>query len=154
MTSENSVLCEKALASLKGKWGSSILIFAVLVFPTTILEFVPQIGESISFICEGSLLYGITMVSLKIARNQNADFNDAFSGFQNFGKAFVTFLFMSIYIFLWSLLLIIPGIIAAYSYSLTFYLLIDEPELSAEAAIQKSIKIMEGNKWKLFLLHL
>ena len=61
---------------------------------------------------------------------------------------------MSIYIFLWSLLLIIPGIIAAYSYSLTFYLLIDEPELSAEAAIQKSIKIMEGNKWKLFLLHL
>jgi len=55
---------------------------------------------------------------------------------------------------LWSLLLIIPGIIASLSYSQTYYILADDEKISAREAIKKSKKIMMGNKWKYFVLGL
>lgn len=55
---------------------------------------------------------------------------------------------------LWTLLLIIPGIIAAYSYSLVYYILVDEPNLKPLEALRKSKKMMYGNKAKLFYLGL
>ena len=61
---------------------------------------------------------------------------------------------MSIFTFLWSLLLFIPGIVKAYSYSMTMYVLADHPEMSATDAIAESQRIMQGNKWRLFCLDL
>ena len=58
------------------------------------------------------------------------------------------------YIFLWSLLFIIPGIIKAYSYAMVPYILEDRPELSAEDTIRLSTKMMDGHRWQLFCLHL
>lgn len=52
------------------------------------------------------------------------------------------------------ILLIIPGIIAAYAYSQTWYILIDKKDISALDAIEESKKIMMGHKWRLFLLSL
>jgi uncharacterized membrane protein len=65
---------------------------------------------------------------------------------------FLTGLLMSVYIFLWSLLLIVPGIIKALSYAMTPYILRDHPELRYDAAIRESMRMMQGNKMKLFLL--
>ena len=59
-----------------------------------------------------------------------------------------------IYEFLWTLLLIIPGIIKYYSYAMTKFILLDEPELKYDAAIEKSMEMMKGKKFKLFLLDL
>jgi uncharacterized membrane protein len=55
---------------------------------------------------------------------------------------------------LWSLLLLIPGSIKSYSYAMTEYILKDNPELQNNAAIEKSMEMMNGHKLRLFLLHL
>ena len=77
-----------------------------------------------------------------------------FSGFKNFGNALVAYLVMTIFVFLWLLLLIIPGIVAALAYAQTFYLLADNPSLDGLDAIRLSKRMMRGYKWKLFCLWL
>lgn len=63
-------------------------------------------------------------------------------------------LLQMLYVFLWSLLLIIPGVIAAYRYSMTHYILAENPEMGANDAITRSKELMKGNKWRLFCLQL
>ena len=58
------------------------------------------------------------------------------------------------YTFLWSLLFIIPGIIATYSYAMTGYILAEHPELTASEAIERSKEMMSGNRFRLFCLQL
>jgi len=73
-------------------------------------------------------------------------------------KVFLKLIWVSIvqgiFVFLWSLLLLIPGIIKGLAYSQTFYLLKDHPEYTVLEAITESRKRMVGYKWKYFLLHL
>ena len=73
-------------------------------------------------------------------------------GFQNYWHNFATLFLRDLYICLWSLLLIVPGIIKAYSYRMVPYILADNPELSANEAITRSRQMMDGNKWQAFLL--
>ena len=77
-----------------------------------------------------------------------------FDGFKDYGRVFLTSLLQNIYTFLWTLLLIVPGIIKFYAYAMTPYILIDNPELSANQAIYLSKKMMKGHKFDLFILHL
>jgi uncharacterized membrane protein len=63
-------------------------------------------------------------------------------------------LLKAIYLILWTLLLIIPGIIKSYSYAMTEFILKDNPEMKNNAAIEKSMAMMQGKKMKLFLLDL
>ena len=63
-------------------------------------------------------------------------------------------LLTTLYTFLWALLFIIPGIVKAYSYSMVYYIKIDHPEYTASQAIDESKILMDGKKWKLFLLDL
>ncbi len=76
------------------------------------------------------------------------------TGFQNYGHSFVTLFLRDLYLVLWTLLFIIPGIIKAYSYCMVPYILADNPELSANEVITKSRQMMDGNKWQVFLLDL
>ena len=62
-------------------------------------------------------------------------------------------LLRSLYILLWSLLFIIPGIIAGYRYAMTSYILAEHPDMRAGDAISYSKEMMKGNKWRLFCLH-
>lgn len=75
-----------------------------------------------------------------------------FSRFSIFGRALGLRLLMAVKIFLWSLLLIVPGIIAAYRYSMAPFLLAETPDLTASEAIEKSKLLMSGNKGRLFCL--
>ena len=59
-----------------------------------------------------------------------------------------------VYVFLWALLFVIPGIIATYSYAMTSYILAENPELTASEAIDMSKEMMEGNRFRLFCLHM
>jgi len=61
---------------------------------------------------------------------------------------------MIIFVLLWSLLLIVPGIIAAFRYSMSFYILADNPDMGIMEAINESKRMMRGNKWKFFCLNL
>ena len=76
------------------------------------------------------------------------------TGFQNYGHTFVTLFLRDLFLLLWSLLLLIPGIIKAYSYCMVPYILADHPELTATETIARSKEMMNGNKWQAFLLDL
>ncbi|MCO7176191.1 DUF975 family protein [Sporolactobacillus kofuensis] len=94
---------------------------------------------------------------LELIREQDPKISILFTIYNN-GKRVLKLIwvniFMAILLFLWFLLLIIPGIIKAFSYSQVFYILYDHPEYSASKAIKESKKLMNGHKWKLFLLGL
>lgn len=75
-------------------------------------------------------------------------------GFRNWGHIVLGQFLMGVFIFLWSLLLVVPGIVKAYSYAMTPYILVDRPELSANEAISLSSKMMAGRKFDLFRLQL
>lgn len=79
-------------------------------------------------------------------------FNIAFS--QDYTHKMATKLLKDVYIFLWSLLLFVPGIVKAYSYAMTEFILQDEPDLDADSVLHKSRELMRGHKWDLFCLDL
>ena len=89
-----------------------------------------------------------------VYKGKDIDFGVLFEGFQDYSRIFVTKLLQGIYTALWSLLLVVPGIIKYYSYAMTDYILKEEPEMKNNAAIEKSMAMMENNKMKLFLLDL
>ena len=74
--------------------------------------------------------------------------------FENYWHKVWTMLWMSILIGLWSLLLLIPGIIKAFSYAMTPYIIEEYPELSSTEAIHRSRMMMRGHKFDLFWLEL
>ena len=80
---------------------------------------------------------------------------DLFSGFkENFGENFLLGIVKGIFLVLWTLLFIIPGIVKSFSYAMTEYLMARETDLTAMEAIQKSRMLMKGNKMRLFMLDL
>ena len=106
-----------------------------------------------SFILGGATQAGLCEFN-KGLYNGNPCFNDLFKHYNIFGKAFLTGLLLRIFVALWTLLLIIPGFIASYSYSMTFYILADHPDMDIMTAIRTSKIMMKGHKWQLFCLQL
>ena len=154
MKTENVVLMQMARESLVGKWGLAIGTFVLYSLIAGSIQSIPIVGVITSLIISGPFEIGIAFFSLSISRNQDAKLEQIFQGFKNFGTALGAYLLRSLFIFLWTLLLIIPGIIAAISYSMTFYILADDNSIGAMDAIDKSKKMMDGYKWKCFCLGL
>lgn len=97
---------------------------------------------------------GLCLYFCKLHRGQDAQLGDLFGRFNIFGRALWLRIVMGVKIFLWTLLLVIPGIIAAYRYSMAPYLMAENPDLTASQAIEMSCYMMDGNKGSLFVLHL
>ncbi|MDO0823429.1 DUF975 family protein [Desulfosporosinus nitroreducens] len=109
-----------------------------------------RLADLLSFILIGPITLGVSGYFLKLVRQEGPIIEDMFGGFKFFLKAFVLDLLMTIFIILWSLLLIIPGIIAALRYSMAYYIMIDNPQLSAFEALNRSKLMMVGFKSELF----
>jgi uncharacterized membrane protein len=112
------------------------------------------VGTLVSIVITGPLTLGWVGFVLALSRNQNPKFEQIFGGFNRFGTALGAYLLTLLFIILWMLLLIVPGIMAALSYSQTFYILSEDPSIGAMDAIRKSKEMMYGNRWKLFCLWL
>jgi uncharacterized membrane protein len=97
---------------------------------------------------------GMSVYWLAFARKEYLPMNTIFSGFSRFGDAFILYLLMSIYIFLWSLLLVIPGIVAALRYSQAFFIFTEDSTIEPSEALRRSKEMMYGHKAKLFRLSL
>lgn len=95
---------------------------------------------------------GLVSCFIKLVRGDSFRFKGLFDGFKHLSSAVILNLFMLMFVSLWGLLLIIPGIIARYSYSMAFYILNDNPTIGALEALGDSKKMMKGYKWKLFCL--
>lgn len=154
MITENSIIMQQARESLKDKWGLAILTFLLFMLIAGGLQVIPIIGGLGSLVISGPFAVGLAIFTLSISRNQEAKLEQIFEGFNNFTTALAAYLLKMVFIFLWTLLLIIPGIIAAYSYSMTFYILAEDNSLDAMEAIDKSKAMMNGYKLKYFRLQL
>ena len=100
----------------------------------------------------GPLSLGMAGILLKVDRAETINFEEVFAGFNDFGRSLLAGVLTTLYIFLWSLLFLIPGIIAALSYSMTFFIMKENPQMSAEDAITASKNLMMGHKAELFEL--
>ncbi len=158
---ENKELMRSAREALKGKWGIAIAVFivySILMGSGTIMtqmHHAVSIGVGLApILIGGPLAFGAAVFSLAIARGQQEKFEQLFDGFKYFGNTLAAYWLIILYVVLWSFLLIVPGIIAALNYSMTFYLLADNPSLRPAEALAQSKKMMDGHKWKLFYLWL
>lgn len=106
------------------------------------------------FLIRGTLELGYAHFLLKQHDGKEIAFRDLFSQFYRFGQGFTQHFLRSLYVFLWMLLLIVPGIIKAFSYAMTPFIMTDHPELSASEAITRSREMMDGHKLELFVLDL
>ena len=168
---------EIARTALKDKWGAmfvGVLIYYVFsgVIPAVLDLFFSSVqyielytGEYIpmtvtyaspiyELVLTGPLMLGILMFLLAFFRTHKIDYALTFEGFSLLGKGFFLYLMYAIRVFLWSLLFIFPGIIAAFRYSQAFYLRIDHPEWTSSQCLAASSRLMKGNKLKLLGMNL
>lgn len=145
---------KQARESLSGKWGLAVGAVLVYMVITGVLQSIPKIGPLAGLLVGGPMALGLVIFSLALSRNMGPKFEQIFEGFKRYGISLRTYLLIVIFTLLWSLLLIVPGIIAALSYSMAMYIISENESMGAKEAIERSKKMMYGNKWKLFCLHL
>lgn len=97
---------------------------------------------------------GFTIYALHVSRGERADYGNLFDGFGLFFRLLWLWILEGIFVLLWSLLLYVPGIVAAYRYRQAVYLLLDHPDWSAMDCIRGSKELMRAHKWELFVLDL
>ncbi|MDR2799530.1 MAG: DUF975 family protein, partial [Bifidobacteriaceae bacterium] len=159
----------EARIKIRGKIGTLFVINLIYLILTFVISFLVQLitghsmssffGTSISgileiLICAGaSISFAFIYLGI-INENKTPAIGDLLIGYKegNYIRALIADLRQGLFIILWGLLLVIPGIIKALSYSQMFYLLADNPEMTPAEAQKKSIKMMKGHKGELFVL--
>ena len=173
----NRVLKNEALSSLKGNWAPAVLASFVLFLAASVLEG-PYIFMSLravpGWLPSSSYTVGITalwvvillvVMPLEVGHSNacrallakgdgNMLSNEFKIGFSAWLHKFWTYFLRSVCIFLWSLLLIVPGIVKALAYDMADFIMVEEPNLSAYQAIKKSEVITKGHKNQLFGMYL
>ena len=152
-----------AKLELKGRWLEAAVAFGIYVVMIGIVSFIVDIIGVPSLnivsgiyllIIIGAAIVGLYAYFMRLMRRQNTNLRDCFEGFEDFGRSLMLGLHMMIRIFLWTLLFIIPGIIAAYRYSMAPLLFRDHPDWTPAQCINESKRLMVGNKGSLFTLDL
>jgi len=145
---QNRELMRMARETLHNRWGmcacAALIYGVVLIVP----QMIPVVGDIACVILAGPMLLGFVIFALALVRGSAVRISDIFSGLRYFWKAIGTYLLITVFIALWSLLLIIPGIIASYAYAMTFYIIADHPTIRITQAIAESRAMMRGHKWK------
>ncbi|WP_445505908.1 DUF975 family protein [Niallia sp. 03190] len=173
-----SELKRTARASLSGNWGKGVLLTVIVFLINAILPSIveaPLSGGFSNWILQKDIPIGASIAStvisiiliplgiaytwfyLRIVREDFAQIADVFIVYKDVKtslKLIWASIVQGIFLFLWFLLFIIPGIIKSFAYSQTFFLLKDHPEYTVTQAITESRKRMKGYKWKYFLLNL
>ena len=134
-----------AKEQIQGKIGILFLIFLIIAIigaGSALIVIMPAFNIS------------LCMIFLGLTKNEDISVGDAFKGFNITGKAVWLNIITNFFVFLWSLLLVIPGIIKIFSYAAAPFILADNPELTAREALSESKRIMDGHKFDLFVLQL
>ena len=139
-----SELRARAWQSLTGVYWSLIVLLLVYIIISAAASTVTAGVLSLLLLPMG---YAIEVAVLNASRNRTVpQIETLFTVYRdNFLKAFLVPLLTGLFVFLWALLLLIPGIIMAYAYSMAIYIANDNPELSAVDAIRKSKELMKGH---------
>ena len=166
---DRKVLKEKAKASLKGKLGECIkliliffainfgagfvlgLISGILGLSTTIIEFLSTV---LSLVISSAFGFGLISFFLKMSRGEEVTYKELFAKKDLMIPYLIISLVTALLTMLWSILLIIPGIIAAISYSFVYFIFLDNPNMKPIDTLKASKDMLQGHKMDLFLLML
>ena len=99
-------------------------------------------------------IFGYNDIILQIARGNNIQFMKFFYGCKRSLKGFRMIMLVGVYTLLWSILMVIPGIIAMIKYSMAYFIWVDNPNMRISEAISKSVDITYGHKGEIFKLFL
>ena len=164
-----------ALDALRGKWKTAVLTgIAASALGATIVSSSnsavsnsnqakdihfelfsqPNGGRLLAVLLAGIVLWAVLqlIVGGAVQLGNAAAISDLFSQKDRLWDGICMKFLQGLYIALWSLLLVIPGIVKTYSYAMTPYIMSEHPSLTANEAITESRRIMNGNKWRLFCL--
>ena len=155
----------RALArqALRGKWLEAFALIVIagiiqqlptIIYYNTGVSMGGTLVSIYSFVAQSLMMVSIAHYFLKLFRQQSCGLDDLRYGLNYMSKAIVLHLLIVIKVFLWTLLFIIPGFIAAYRYSMATYILADDPNKSPHQCIEESCEMMSGNKMTYFILML
>ena len=133
-------------------WGQYVgitLVYFVLLGVITAASKINPLGAILNLAII-PISWGLAIIFLKAFRGTKSSLSNLFDGFQDFSRVFLTLFLQGLYILLWTLLLVIPGIVKGISYSMTAFVLADNPELKYDAAITRSSQLMKGHKMQYF----
>jgi uncharacterized membrane protein len=169
----NKELRACARHQLQGVWGKmafTFFVYFLILLPCQIFSILNSLSQYIPgippfsvittlliivlYIIIGPFRLGFAGYFLKRIRGEDIATKNIFEGFNRFFPSFLAMLLFFLFTLLWSLLLIIPGIIKAIGYSMVFYIMHDNPEIKPLEALKRSQIMMKGYKWKLFALQL
>ena len=177
-----SDLRARARENLRGHWGVSVAaafvaaIFGALVVSSgssveitkklseevdlKVLALIAAVGSGLGalslvrLILGGVIQLGYTKFLLAQHDGREYEVKDLFSQFERFSVGFLQLFLRELYTLLWCLLLVIPGIIKSYSYSMAMYIKLDHPDYTWKECINESKAMMKGHKMELFVLDL
>lgn len=146
---------QRAWDALSGNWGTMALITLVYAVITGVCGMLPGVGSVASLVIGGPLTLALALMSLRLLGAEKVGVENLFDGFRDgkFLPSFLLSLVNSIFIALWSLLFVIPGIVKSYAYSMSMYILAENPNMSQSECRAESMRMMVGHKWRLFCLH-
>ena len=175
---QNQEYKNEALAALRGNWAPAVLATLVyylltlfLISPYEVAVFRTNSADIMGLMAAsrwyGVFLLGMILVigpflvgyvnsfkKLLVEGDDRITANSFREGFKPYWRSVWAYLFRGILITLWSLLLVIPGIIKSLSYAMTMYIVKDHPELTVNEAIDLSKDMMYGHKYDLFYLYI
>ena len=156
---ENYKLREKARQDLgsgifSSKWINALAACLIYSVIAGAVSAIPGVGTIASVLLTGPMTFGLTRYFMKASRDKTPTIENLFDGFKDFAGNFSLSFMSGLFLFLWSLLFIVPGIIKSYSYSMAFYIKHDHPEYGWKQCIDESRRMMDGHKADLFCLHL
>ena len=151
---DRKTIKQHAKSVLSANYGVIIGTFAVYALISFVCGMVPYIGGIACMIVVPVVMIGMMNLLVRLYRGEKVEFSDMFNGFQNFGHNLGGYWYMYLFLFLWTLLFYIPGIIKGYAYFMAPYILMDQPEIDATEALEKSKQMTNGHKMDLFVMHL
>ncbi len=152
-------LKDQAKLQMEGKLGGLMLCCLVFVLICIVESGLGRIHWLVSIALTIFVMpvisFGWTLVCLNVSYGEDPKVATLFEGFRtNYVKAAATGLLVGIFTFLWSLLLIVPGIIMGLSYSQALFILAENPDMEPMECIRASKEMMRGRKMDLFVLYL
>ena len=117
-----------------------------------IIGAIAAVWSLVMLVLGGAVSLGYARFNLNLVDGQPPRFDDLFSQFHRIWPAFCLKFLTGLFVVLWSLLFIVPGILASFSYAMAPYILTENPDMTAREAIAASKEMMRGNRWRLFCL--
>ncbi len=154
-----TVIKNQALAALKGKWTPAVIVALVFYLIVIVASALSGVSKLLYWIV---LLGGVPIVGIGMVyvywdlfmKGSSPEVGKLFAPFEQYIRVLETYLRIAIFTYLWSLLLIIPGIIKGLAYSMSLFILRENPDMTITEVISTSRKMMKGHKMDLFLLSL